>query len=318
MEYWHAIFVHFLSERIHPESHKQWQLNYPTETDLLSREQLSKFPDTQSRALKVGGCKQSSQVDPPRNAQRSEQRIQSYAVSSQSCEDCSEDPKLNTCPKFKALSDANRHHIIKGKKLCFNCFHPDHCSKDFQSKFSCRKCKMNHHALLELKDHQRTQGPPNPPRSVITGETLFKRAVVRRLRMTRTLKSASHKDSNSKFTTGHLNNNNQNNGVPLSTVVVSIRNASGKPIEMRSLLESWSQASFITAIKSKALMLSPRSSQATITILGSTQTHKTCWIWSTTINDAVDVNLHLISKLTNVIPSSRLISHKWGTSTIWI
>ena len=53
-------------------------------------------------------------------------------------------------------------------------------------------------------------------------------------------------------------------------------------------------------------MLSTRSNQATSTTLGSTQTQKTCGILSTTINNTVDVNLHLISKITKVIPSREI------------
>ena len=118
--------------------------------------------------------------------------------------------------------------------------------------------------------------------------------------------SNSNKDSSSEITTGHLNTDNHNNTVLLSTVIVSIRNAKGKPIRMRALLDSGSQASFITANMANALMLSTRRSQATITTLGSTQTQKTCGILSTTINDAIDVNLHLITKITNVIPSREI------------
>ena len=75
---------------------------------------------------------------------------------------------------------------------------------------------------------------------------------------------------------------------------------------MRALLDSGSQASFITANMANALMLSTRSNQAPIMTLDSTQTQKTCGILSTTINDTVDVNLHLISKITNVIPSREI------------
>ena len=53
-------------------------------------------------------------------------------------------------------------------------------------------------------------------------------------------------------------------------------------------------------------MLSTRSNQATIMTLGSTQTQKICGILSTTINDAVDVNFYLISKITIVIPSREI------------
>ena len=182
------------------------------------------------------------------------------------------------------MSVTNRHQFVKGKRLCFNCLHPDLSSKDCQSKFSSRECKMKNHPLL-----LRTQRPSNPPP---VGDNSFQVSGG----------STSHKD----VTTGHLNTDSQNNTVLLSTVVVSIRNGSGKPIRMRALLDSGSQASFITANMAKALMLSTRSNQATIMTLGSTQTQKTCGILSNTINDAVDVNLHLISKIANVLPSREI------------
>ena len=186
------------------------------------------------------------------------------------------------------MPGANRNQFVKEKRLCFNCHYPDHSSKDCQSKFSSRDCKMTHHMLLH-----RTQRPSNLPQVGDNGRNALQASG----------SSAPHKHWNSKFTTGHLNTDNQNITVLLSTVVVSIRNRSGKPIRVRALLDSGSQASFITANMAKARMLSTRSNQATITTLVPTQTQKTCGILSTTINDAVGVTLHLISKITNVIPS---------------
>ena len=72
---------------------------------------------------------------------------------------------------------------------------------------------------------------------------------------------------------------------------------------MQALLDSGSETSFITANMAKALMLLTRGNQTTSTTRGSTETQKTCGILSTTINDAVDVNLQLISKIPKVIPS---------------
>ena len=157
VEHWDAILVHSLSEKMDPESRKQWQMDH-SRTDLLTWKQLAKFLDTRSRALEIGGSKPSGQVNATQNAQRPDKRIQSFSVSSLSCENCSEDHKLNSCPQFKAMSVANRHQFVKGKSLCFNCLQPDHSTKDFQLKFFCRECKMKHHTLLH-----RTQKPSNPP-----------------------------------------------------------------------------------------------------------------------------------------------------------
>ena len=108
--------IHSLSEKVDPESRKQWQLNH-SETDLLTWEQLSKLLDTRSRALEIVGCRQSNQVNPPQNVQRPEKRIQSTTVFNKSCQHCSEDQKVNSCPQFKATSVTNRHHVVIGEIL---------------------------------------------------------------------------------------------------------------------------------------------------------------------------------------------------------
>ena len=129
VEHCDAILVHSLSEKMDPESRKQWQLDNPG-TDLRTWKQFSKFLDTRSCALEIGGSKPSGQVNATQNPQRPDMRIQSYSVSSPSCEFCSEVHKLNSCPQFKAMSVVNRHQFVKGKRLCFNCLHPDYSSKD--------------------------------------------------------------------------------------------------------------------------------------------------------------------------------------------
>ena len=115
----------------------------------------------------------------------------------------------------------------------------------------------------------------------------------------------SRKDSKSTFKTGHSNTDNQNNTVLLSTVVVSIRTREWQ-VNQDALLGSGSQASFIAANMAKVLELPTRRNQTTIITLGSTQTQKTCGILWTTYNDAVDVNLYLISKITNTTTSREI------------
>ena len=145
-------------------------------------------------------------------------------VFNQSCQHCSEDQKVNSCPQFKATSVTNRHHVVKGKRFCFDCLHPDHSSNDCESKFCCRECKMKHDTLPH-----RTQRPSDPPQVRDNGRNMFQESG----------SSASHKVSNSELT-GLLKTDNQNNSVLLSTVVVSRRNASGKTFRMRARLDSGS------------------------------------------------------------------------------
>ena len=111
--------------------------------------------------------------------------------------------------------------------------------------------------------------------------------------------SASHKVSNSELT-GHLKTDNQNNSVLISTVVVSRRNANGKPLRMRARLDS--RAPFYHCQHGEGPKKYSRYDYNT----WFNTDPKTCDILSTTINDAVDANLHLVLKITNMLPSREI------------
>ena len=55
---------------------------------------------------------------------------------------------VGKCPKFLAMTVAERIDEIKKQGLCFNCLSDDHTSKDCQSKSTCRECKGKHHTLI--------------------------------------------------------------------------------------------------------------------------------------------------------------------------
>ena len=90
-----------------------------------------------------------------------------------------------------------------------------------------------------------------------------------------------------QFTTGHFSADNEINTVLLSTSLVRNRNSSGDAIKLRALLDSGSQASFVTEDVAKALML---------------PTQETRGLLPVTFNNTIEVNLHLIPKISNTIP----------------
>ena len=273
-----------------PESRKQWQLDNPG-TDVLPWELLSKFLDTRSRALESGGTKVTPQpsVTPPCNQgnQTLTKRVQNYAVQGSSCKSCQEDHRLYACSQFKGMCLADRHKFIKDKKLCFNCFQSGHSSNACPSKFACRECKMKHHTLL----HRPQKQLPDQRTSTKTYSSM---------------NSTSNKmESTKQFTTGHFSDDNEINTVLLSTSLVTIRNSSGDAIKLRALLDSGSQASFVTEDVAKALMLPTQRSQINISTMGSSHFQKTRGLLPVKLNDTIEVNLHLIPKISNTIPDKK-------------
>ena len=115
-------------------------------------------------------------------------------------------------------------------------------------------------------------------------------------------------ESTGKFTTGHYKTQGTFNTVLLSTALACICDAGGTQVPLRAMLDTGSQASFITADKAKALMLATKSPHPTIQTLGSVslQSQRNCCLLPITLNDTVDVNLHIISRLTNATPSRKI------------
>ena len=72
---------------------------------------------------------------------------------------------------------------------------------------------------------------------------------------------------------------------------------------MRALLDSGSQASFITEAKAKAFMLPIEKTQIPIAALGASKTQKTLGLIAMKLNDVFETNLHVIPKITNEIPT---------------
>ena len=291
LEHWNAILVFVLTDKMDPESRKQWQLDN-SGTDVLSWELLSKFLDTRTCALESGGTKvtpQSSVTSPCNQGNPTlAKRVQNYAVQGSSCESCQEDHRLYACSQFKGMCLADRHKFVKDKKLCFNCFQSGYSSNACPSKFICRECKMKHHTLL----HRPQKQLPDQGNSTKTYSSM---------------NSTSNKmESTKQFTTGHFSAENEINTVLLSTSPVTIRNSLGDAIKLRALLDSGSQASLVTEDVAKALMLPTQRSQINISTMGSFHFQKTRGLSPVKLNDTLEINLHLITKISNTIPDKEI------------
>ena len=89
--------------------------------------------------------------------------------------------------------------------------------------------------------------------------------------------------------------------VLLLTVTVKIQGHSGKDIQMRTLLDSGSQAIFIKESNAKALMLKIVRTQTPISPLGAAKAQKTLGVLPTRLNQTLDTILHNIPKITNTL-----------------
>ena len=77
---------------------------------------------------------------------------------------------------------------------------------------------------------------------------------------------------------------------------------SGDAIKLRAILDSGSQASFVTKDVAKALMLPTQRSQINVSTRNSSHFQQTRGFLPVKLNDTIEGNLHRIPKISNTIP----------------
>ncbi|KAL0821872.1 hypothetical protein ABMA28_005274 [Loxostege sticticalis] len=63
---------------------------------------------------------------------------------------CHAQHTLTKCSKFLNLSVSDRFSFIQKKNICFNCLHLGHNVSQCKSNFSCRNCQKRHHTLIHF------------------------------------------------------------------------------------------------------------------------------------------------------------------------
>ena len=266
---WNSLLMFWITEKLDNESKKQWQLA-PPGTDLLQWQDLVKILDSRSRALELGNVKDYSQAQTSNtNNTKQDRRIQSYSIVSVCNETCSEPHKFHASPNFKNLLVSDRKKFVRSRQLCFDCLQSGHGVGACTSKFTCRECKMKHHTLLH-RDKS------------LQANSSIERTIQSNAASTETIKKYHETVVNShcNATTECRLHSFSSHSPPFTNVLLptayfSLRDKAGNEMSMRALLDSGSQASFITEAKAKTLILPIEKTQTPIAALGAAKTRKT-------------------------------------------
>ncbi|XP_060534531.1 uncharacterized protein LOC132706949 [Cylas formicarius] len=141
---------------------------------------------------------------------------------------------LTKCDPFLSLEPPQRHVFIKQHRLCFNCFARSHGVGRCPSKINCRVCGKRHHTLVHF-GNATTPSPSNEaPLAPGNQEGTIPSPVTM------------------------MTNLSCQKVVLFVTCLVSVSDKSGRLVTCRALLDSSSQASFVTDSFAKKLEL-PRS-----------------------------------------------------------
>lgn len=147
------------------------------------------------------------------------QPAHTYTPSSQivKCSYCSENHSVNQCKGFAQTTVSERIDYAKNNRWCFNCLKPSHTVKECKSIFRCQKCRQRHHTLL----HQEEIDEPTTSTKVVSASQVNDQVSV-------------------------LTSIGDHSVVLLSTAIIQIRDSAGNFQSFRALIDSGSQAHFIT------------------------------------------------------------------------
>ena len=108
-----------------------------------------------------------------------------------------------------------------------------------------------------------------------------------------------------------LTNNHCSTRVPptsvlVATILESIRDSEGNPVQLQATLDSGFQAIFNTSDSPRALLLPTKKSSTTLTPLGAGTTQRVNQLLATKNNNSIDVNIIALPKMANHISQYKI------------
>jgi len=291
VEHWDDVIVYFVVERMDPETRKQWAFR-PEETDMPKLSDLYTFMEQRIRALKASIVSDSNEkhVNLPNPRRRATSNFSSF----NKCLLCKGDHFLFKCKTFSTMNISDRYELVKKHNMCYNCLRTDHRINDCKSQSKCRTCQRKHHSLL----HKERQGTPMtthegvPPSNQESGAT---------------------RSANPTFS-GYGGGASTN--VLLATAIVSVRDNEGNSHPVRVLLDTGSEASFISEKCVTSLSLQRRRSEVVVTGISSssggvTKGEVDVKLQSCINNESIHVTCLVLPKVTSNIPSELCAKSRW-------
>ncbi|XP_063217253.1 uncharacterized protein LOC134528018 [Bacillus rossius redtenbacheri] len=224
---WDMVLLPILSKRLDTKLRVDWEMTlgqeFPTLDGFITF--LEKHCNAQeavtyshSKAV-AQGSKQRS-FAPTRNIPFSKVHLSAVQV----CCICSATHPLFKCPEFLTYNPHDRYSVVKKNNLCLNCLGGSHRSKNCSLTAACKHCGSKHNSLLHFErvSHQES-GSGEDGETARTAET--------------TVSSMSSRVVNPPCA---------NHTILLSTAQVAVFDSNGGSVTVRALLDTASQASFIT------------------------------------------------------------------------
>jgi len=257
------------------------------ESRSVDKNERDKENDSRSKASAMAGSKTNF-----RGKGTSHQRAASLitSVNSGKCYLCNGAHLIYFCEKFLDLPVPDRIKEVRRLKLCMNCLRNDHYAKTCKLG-SCRECSEKHNTLCHLTPESGTSGTSETAKSTV---------------------QTSNESSNGVAV--HASSNAKGRRVLMATAIVEATQRKGASIPIRALLDSASEANFITQSACNKLGLKRSKASELVTGLNEIENrvYGVCEVRIKSRYSSFQVNVQclIVPKITKNLPSIRIDRNK--------
>ncbi|XP_029171330.1 uncharacterized protein LOC114940747 [Nylanderia fulva] len=249
VEHWDDWFVHILVEKLDPATRLLWE-SHRLSRDFPNFEELKAFLLTRAHALDASNLRTpmtSSSASKQKRTGRKDD-VASHAMTASDhkgtpCPLCREQHHMRSCPRFKTYSTEQRREQVRKRKACFNCLGQGHAAGACPSIHRCCHCQEKHYTLL----HTEPETTPQPAAWEKTASD-----------------DSADKLSNVETSKVSALTSSISTTVLLATAVIRVFGESGRSLTVRALLDSGSEASFISERVAQQLRLPRRRVNVTV------------------------------------------------------
>ncbi|XP_071577737.1 uncharacterized protein [Temnothorax nylanderi] len=289
---WDFLLLKFLLDKLLRSLREKFESAHRTE-EIPRYNQLTKFLSEHCKVLEaIAGPSTSS------NKSKSAS-VSSFVTHTADCPVWKEQHYISKCPRFLKLSPRERQSTARDSKLCLNCLRPGHGMNNCPSTWTCRTCGVKHHTLLHF---DRSANSDSTPASVTAPPVIPDSA------------NAPQSEDKPIVTMASL----ANRVVLLSTVRAEVIDAYGNVLPVRVLLDSASQANFITEGCLQRGGFRRTKHSATVFAVNETKAATTRGLTSFVIcargrdDTRFSIEATVLSRITSPLPNDKVEVRSWN------
>ncbi|XP_039303389.1 uncharacterized protein LOC120357294 [Solenopsis invicta] len=248
--------VAILSRKLDVNTRTEWEISLGNKREPASFNELSTFLVGRMLALNVAGDTRSSNNSKTNRSAAT--KSLTAAISNVKCLYCAGSHLLFQCAQFKSLSTEQRKNVARQHRCCYNCLTKGHYPRDCKSRGRCARCQRKHHTLLHddnISGGQTTMGAP----------------AIASTSSVNTVNDAPSKSSLLARVTTPSRSLLVKGTVLLATARIFVRTDGARCINLRGMIDTGAEATFITERAVQALKAKRIKVYYTVTGMGDLQ-----------------------------------------------